>query len=176
VYGLDVAQSAVDYVCGELNLPACRAPLETFDPMQEFGIDGFDAVTLWFVIEHFDNAGAVLKKLNTLLKKGGILAFSTPSAAGISAQSDPQRFFETSPHDHHTLWSPKTAAAVLSRFGFRVVKIVSTGHHPERFPEVKKHPHNFLTVKTAAVASRLLKLGDTFEVYCIKESGEVHLN
>ena len=48
---------------------------------------------------------------------------------------------------------------------FEVKKIVSTGIHPERFPKGKvKYSPSVL-----AFASRLFKLGDTFEIYCRKE-------
>ena len=168
VYGLDVSQSAVDYVTHTLGFPACRSSLEDFDPVAQFGVHAFDAVTLWFVLEHFEKAGDALKKIHALLKPGGIFAFSTPSLAGISRKKRAQEFFEASPRDHWTLWHPDAARSVMRTFGFMPLKIISTGHHPERFPAAQKHPHNALVHSAAALWSRARGLGDTFEMYCVK--------
>ena len=128
--------------------------------------DQFDALTMWFVIEHFQNLDAVLKGASKLVKTGGIFAFSTPSASGVSARFSPQKFFLQSPADHFTLWEPSRAASILRRYGFRVVKIVYTGHHPERFPKLAKSrakPTSFRFSLFSAV-SHFFGLGDTFEV------------
>jgi len=101
-----------------------------------------------------------------------VLAFSTPSAAGISGRRSLRRFLEQSPEDHLTVWTPRSARRVLRRHGFRVRRIRVTGHHPERFPV----PGAGAGGATAAVVkhlSRLLGLGDTFEVYATKERGHV---
>ena len=108
---------------------------------------------------------AVSRAVSSLVKKGGVFAFSTPSASGVSARYCRNRFFEQSPSDHYTLWEPSRAGAILRRYGFSVKKVVSTGIHPERFPEDKRK----FSASTLALASRGFKLGDTFEIYCRKE-------
>ncbi len=138
--------------------------------MEDFGIMQFDAVTMWFVIEHFKNLGTVLKKVNSILKTGGIFAFSTPSGSGISAVTSMDNFCLNSPSDHFTIWEPKNAAKILRKFGFSVEKIVSTGHHPERFPAIKKSgaQRDSIQWKLTDQLSRRKKLGDTVEIYCKK--------
>ena len=172
VYGTDVSAQAVEYVQKTLHYPAVCSAFPAFDPAASFGVLSFDAVTMWYVIEHFQNLGDVLQAVSRLVKKDGIFAFSTPSASGVSGKFNRQTFFEQSPEDHFTLWEPENAAAILARYGFKVEKIVSTGHHPERFPYAKKH-----TLKPSSMQFSLLRLlskaqnlGDTFEVYCRKIS------
>lgn len=176
VFGTDISHEAVDYVQRTLHYPAVRATFPTIDALAEFGMDRFDAVTMWYVIEHFQNLDEVLSAVCTLVKKGGIFAFSTPSASGVSAVFSKEQFFEQSPADHYSLWEPKLAASILKRYGFSVVKIVSTGIHPERFPSAKKHGWKQKSLPYAALsaASRLFKWGDTFEVYCrkVRDGGE----
>ena len=48
--------------------------------------------------------------------------------------------------------------------------VVSTGHHPERFPKNKNKDmsKNDLLYKYYSTLSHFMKLGDTFEVYCRK--------
>ena len=170
VFGTDVSEEAVRYVQDTLHYPAAHARFPAFDPAAAFGVRQFDAVTMWFVIEHFQNLDAVLRGVSRVLKTGGIFAFSTPSASGVSARFSPQRFFQQSPSDHFSLWEPARAASLLRRYGFKVVKMVYTGHHPERFPKFSRRqgPSSFRFSLFSAV-SHFFGLGDTFEVYCRKE-------
>ena len=168
-FGTDVSQEAVDYVRNTLHYPAAAARFPEFDSAAEFGVRKFDAVTMWYVIEHFKDLDSVLRMVSKILKNGGIFAFSTPSASGVSGRFSPRNFFRNSPSDHYTLWEPGRAAPILRRYGLRVCRIVSTGHHPERFPDFggKKSPG--LKFALYSWASRFFGLGDTFEVYCKKD-------
>lgn len=170
VFGTDVSQEAVNYVQETLHFPASCGKFPEFNSEEEFGIKKFDAVTMWYVIEHFQNLDSVLKKVSQILKTGGIFAFSTPSASGVSGRFNTQLFFQNSPADHYTLWEPGRASSILKKYGFKVVKIVSTGHHPERFPNMKKNVKpTSLKFALYSGASHFFGLGDTFEVYCRKE-------
>ncbi|MDR0584406.1 MAG: class I SAM-dependent methyltransferase [Treponema sp.] len=170
--GIDPAEDAVRYVTQTLGIPAvqgffpgCRLP-------ECNGASGggrlFDAVTLWYVIEHFQNCVPVLAEIRRILKPGGVLSFSSPSFTGISGRSSLKRFLAQSPADHWTIWSPAMCKKALARAGFKVMKIVISGHHPDRFPLLGRFAHKkgplsvFLTA-----ASKLFALGDTFEVYAL---------
>lgn len=172
VFGTDISKDAVEYVQRTLNFPAVCASFPEFNPEKEFGITQFDAVTMWYVIEHFQNLDNVLKAVSKIIKKDGIFAFSTPSASGVSAKYHRTKFFEQSPADHYTLWEPENAKLILKKYGFKVVKIVSTGHHPERFPYIQKHNYsrNSFAFKFINRISHMFNLGDTFEIYCRKIS------
>ena len=170
VFGTDISAEAVEYVAETLQYKACKAAFPDIDTAKEFETEKFDALTMWYVIEHFQNLAPVLKKVNRLLKKGGIFAFSTPSASGVSAKFNKEKFLTQSPVDHYSLWQPELCNSILRKFGFKVEKIVSTGQHPERFPYYEKHEY-----KTKGFMYRLLSfyssaaaLGDTFEIYCVK--------
>ncbi len=176
-FGTDISGEAVKYVREHLCFPAVTASFPDFDPSSE--PEGksfpalFTAVTFWYVIEHFENLPDVFKKVKELLVPGGILAVSTPSCAGISARRNKRGFFEASPSDHFSVWDPLLIKKQLKAFGFRVVKIVVTGHHPERFP-CGSLP-GFLKrvyLPLCALISRILKLGDTFEIYAEKMKTE----
>ena len=161
VFGTDICSDAVSYVQNNLGFQAQTSAFPDFNTERTF-----DAVTMWFVIEHFANLDAVLRKVSELTKPGGIFAFSTPSASGISARFSKKSFFRQSPADHFTLWELKRCAPILKKYGFKVCKIISTGHHPERFPFIKIDAHN----RFALFLSKLFLSGDTCEVYC-KKSG-----
>ena len=169
-FGTDISEDAIDYVKKELNFPATVAGFPNINTTDEFGHGEFDVVTMWYVIEHFKNLDTVLSKINSILKTGGIFAFSTPSGEGISALSNKEHFYRISPTDHYSVWEPSKANKILNKYGFKVVKIVSTGHHPERFPEIKKSgaKKDSLQWKLVEKKSRIKKLGDTVEIYCRK--------
>jgi 2-polyprenyl-3-methyl-5-hydroxy-6-metoxy-1,4-benzoquinol methylase len=170
VRGLDPAEDATAYVRDTLKLPALRSFFPPEQNGEGFFIPGsFSAITLWYVIEHFADPAAALEEIRRLLKDGGALAFSTPSFSGISGKKSLKTFLERSPGDHWTIWSPRICRRILKSQGFSVRKTVVTGHHPERFPllgrfcKTKGPAYRFLHL-----LSRILRLGDTFEVYAIK--------
>ena len=169
-YGTDISDDAVDYVQNTLKYTAKCCPFPDIDTKKEFAMEQFDIVSMWYVIEHFKDLNSVLTKVNEILKTGGIFAFSTPCGEGISAKSDIDHFYKISPADHYSIWEITKADNILQKYGFEVKKIVSTGHHPERFPIVKE--------KGAEKGSDLWneidkmsheqQLGDTVEIYCKK--------
>lgn len=165
VYGSDIAKDAIDYVKNALHFNAVNASFADFDSEKVFGLKQFDAISMWYVIEHIQNLSKVLLSINSKLVKGGILAISTPSAFGVSALFNKKSFFENSPKDHYTLWEISKTKKYLVPYGFKVLKIVSTGHHAERMPIVKKF--NFL-FPLMNIVSKIFSLGDTYEIYCKK--------
>jgi 2-polyprenyl-3-methyl-5-hydroxy-6-metoxy-1,4-benzoquinol methylase len=192
--GFEVAGDAVAYVRDTLGIPCFKVPFPSGVDKAVFADGQFAAITLWYVIEHFEDTGAVLAEIGRLLRKGGVLAFSTPSFEGISAEKSRRKFLENSPQDHYTIWKPSKTRKILKRFGFSLRKIVVTGHHPERFPlagRLLRKKARGLTKKVAEkpdaqtqaatintqgplyrallAISRLFRLGDTFEVYATKD-------
>ena len=165
-YGIDPAKDAVSYVQTQMGIPAA----EGYFPGCSSSFlkpHFFNAVTLWYVIEHFRDCVPVFTEIKKLLKQGGLLAFSTPSFTGISGRSSLKDFLFKSPADHYTIWSPSACRKALALCGFKVKKIVINGHHPERFPLLGKFAKNKTGVVYCLLSaiSRLLKTGDTFEVY-----------
>lgn len=166
VVGSDLSDAAVEYVKGELHIPAFSADFSAAAGDGYYPRD-LDCLTMWYVLEHFDELGRVLRRARALLRDGGVFAFSTPSASGVSAHSRPASFYERSPDDHFTVWDPKLTAGILKRWGFALERIRVTGHHPERFRGVPDKPSNPL-YKAVGLWSRLRGLGDTFECYARK--------
>jgi len=169
--GIDPAEDAVRYVTQTLGIPATQGyfPSPTSDLRPP--TPDYEVVTLWYVIEHFRNCFLSLAEIRKLLKPGGVLAFATPSFTGISGRSSLKRFLENSPQDHWTVWSQAVCVKALGKAGFKVKKIVSTGHHPERFPFLGKFAHNrnSLLYRLLMAVSKIFALGDTIEVYAVRK-------
>jgi len=164
--GIEPAQDAARYVQKSLGIPAIQGFFPNC-PLPTPNSPPYDVITLWFVIEHFNDCLTVLPEIKKILKPGGIFAFSTPSSAGVSGRKSLLKFLENSPADHYTIWSPKMCKKALAIAGFQVKKTVITGHHPERFSllgklaKSKKSPLYWLLY----AFSYIFRLGDTFEVY-----------
>jgi 2-polyprenyl-3-methyl-5-hydroxy-6-metoxy-1,4-benzoquinol methylase len=171
--GIDPAKDAVRHVREKLKFEAFHG----FFPEDLPGVitaAAYNAVTFWFVIEHFENPETALAAVNRLLVPGGALAFSTPSFRGVSRRRSRGAFLENSPEDHWTIWDPRNCAKILSLYGFTLRKTVITGHHPERFPVVGRFLKPGRTAyRLFFMISRVFGLGDTFEVYAVKTGGHV---
>lgn len=168
VFGTDINQDAIDYVTDNLNIPAWVSSFPAPDNKNQIFSRQYSVVSLWYVIEHFEDLETVFAAIQKLLIPGGILAFSTPSGTGVSAKKNFAQFISHSPNDHISIWEPQRVRRQLERFGFSVISVVSTGHHPERFPlpfSIKKG--SFLW-KLFLFISKVFFWGDTFEVYAIK--------
>lgn len=163
-YGVDISQDAITYIKNSFNYEVLCSPFPYGD--NDIMPNKFSVVTMWYVIEHFKDLGTVLSSVNHILDKGGVFAFSTPNVRGVSGRKNLKNFLKCSPNDHYTIFDPVTAGKVLKNYGFKVYNIEITGHHPERFNRYARKgllKHFFLLI------SKIFRLGDTFEIYCIKE-------
>jgi 2-polyprenyl-3-methyl-5-hydroxy-6-metoxy-1,4-benzoquinol methylase len=174
--GVDVSRAAVSYVVSELGFPAFRMALEELAASEkrprELERGGAAVVTMWYVIEHLPDLTEALSVVSDLLEPGGVFAFSTPNATGVSARRSLRDFLRRSPPDHFTVWSPRTARRVLARYGLEVTGVGVTGHHPERFPGAARLREGGVGRRMLVAVSRALGLGDTFEVYAVKREGK----
>ena len=86
-----------------------------FDQPYEDG--SFDVITLWDVIEHTLDPGAVLRRCHALLAPGGILVVNYPDIGSWIARLLGRRWlFLTSVHLHY--FDRRTIAAILKKHGF----------------------------------------------------------
>jgi 2-polyprenyl-3-methyl-5-hydroxy-6-metoxy-1,4-benzoquinol methylase len=168
VQGIDPAGDAVRYVREELGIPAHESVFPDISLELPEHAGSFDVITLWYVIEHFEDLRWVLVEINRLLTMRGVLAFSTPSFSGISGKKSPAAFLEKSPPDHRTIWRPHLCKRLLARYGFRLKKIRVTGHHPERVPLGSRLTQGGLLWNLLLYISHIFRLGDTFECYVMK--------
>jgi 2-polyprenyl-3-methyl-5-hydroxy-6-metoxy-1,4-benzoquinol methylase/spore coat polysaccharide biosynthesis predicted glycosyltransferase SpsG len=169
-HGIDPAEDAVRYVTQIIGIHATQGYFPT--PDSRLSTPDYKVITLWYVIEHFRDCVPALAEIRKLLKPGGVLAFATPSFTGISGRKSLKHFLKNSPQDHRTVWSPSVCVKSLGKTGFRVKRIISSGHHPERFPFLGKFARNRNSplYRLLLAASRIFALGDTMEVYAVKEN------
>lgn len=132
--------------------------------------NAFDVVTLWYVMEHFADLATVVQRVDKLLLPGGILAFSTPNADGLSARYSPKAFFQTSPKDHYYIFSLPGLRRYFARYGYELMGFRATGIHYKRFKHLFPHLSKVIPQVLYRVWAERKNLGDTMEVYFRKIS------
>jgi len=169
-YGTDISEDAISYIRENLGMGARAGIFPSEELITALPLSQYEIITLWYMAEHFPDLREALRAINRLLPIGGILALSTPNGKGVSGRLSPRRFLENSPVDHYSIWDPGFARRLLAKHGFRTYKIRITGHHPERILPCLRP--NSLLFRIIHLLSRLLRLGDTFEIYATKERAD----
>ncbi len=78
----------------------------------------YDLIFMYHVFEHLLNPDDFLKKVSTLLTKGGVLFLALPDATNPGEPSD--KFFH---YEHCFYYTPKTLSLVLEKNKFKPIKI-----------------------------------------------------
>jgi len=164
---IDKSNYAVKYIEEELNLRAVHGNTEYLSKNDE----KFDVITSFYVIEHIKDFRKMLFLFKAHLNKKGVLVLSTPNGAGVTIKHDFNKYIEKHPEDHYLIFSPKNLKKLLKEFGFGNFKIVITGVHPTRFfssEKILKLLGNKFLYWIFDFTAKMLKLGDTFEIYAQK--------
>ncbi len=121
VYGIEVATNPYNYSKEDLGLPVDH--VDFFDLKKEAG--SFDLITLWDVLEHIDNASAVIEKCACLLSDGGYIVIQVPQIDSFIATRRKEKW-NMMGLDHVNYFSRKTITHLLNRHGFKVETIRSS--------------------------------------------------
>jgi SAM-dependent methyltransferase len=90
---------------------------------------GFDAVTMWHVLEHLPDPSAAVARAAGLLRPGGRIVISVPNIDSLQAHFGGEHWFHLDLPRHLFHFSPRSLSALVERAGLRVARI---GHfYPE---------------------------------------------
>lgn len=125
---------------------------------------GFDAVTLWDVIEHVDDPVAVLAACRDVVRHGGLVFFHTGNAwfqvpkARWLHRLRPSGGPYLIPYQHVSHFSPRTAEAALRRAGLtpEAVFFAGTMHYREAWKRWAMRAVNAVGLASAALGGPLL--------------------
>ena len=92
----------------------------------------YDAVTLWHVLEHVEDPGAVLEIVGAWVRPGGVLLVGVPNLASAQAGAGRGRWFHLDVPRHRTHFTADGLRRLLARTGFEVVgeRHVLAEHNP----------------------------------------------
>jgi SAM-dependent methyltransferase len=162
--GLELIPQAAEYARKKLKLKVSRSDISSFKPTRTY-----DSVTLWYVLEHLPDPGAIIAKAARLVRKGGVLGVSVPHSSGFSFLFNRPLWLFQRPADHHVDFSLKGLDRLGRRYGFRRVRKVWRGIHLERlktaFPLFSRLPETPFFRSLFLKICRFLGIGDTLEVY-----------
>jgi SAM-dependent methyltransferase len=142
VMGVEPSQWAADFARRELGLEVWNGPIESYVP--EDPARSFDVVALWDVLEHLSDPVTVLRRVRSLLRPEGLLAFTTHNLDAPIARWLRGRYpFFMEMHTVHL--NDRTRELLLRTTGF---------------VEVERHVHR-RAVRLGYLLSRLRRLGET---------------
>lgn len=81
----------------------------------------FDVVTMFESLEHIDQAGLYLNKVNSILRMGGVLFLTTPNFASLSRRILGKRW-NVFCKEHLSYFSPAVLKGLLENNGFKASK------------------------------------------------------
>lgn len=118
VRGVEANRWLVDWGIKNLGVDILSGFFEEAD----FSCNFFDVVTFWDVLEHLTDPFAALKETNRILKKGGLVVINYPDISSWPARVFGKRWwFVISGHLYY--FTPKTISKMLTKAGFKVIKI-----------------------------------------------------
>ncbi len=125
IHGLELDERVVAHLRAEgfqafcERVEDCRLPAESID-----------LATMFHVIEHVDDPGAVVRGVRRCLKPGGIFAIETPNVDSWDARLFHERYWGGYHIPRHwNLFSPQTLKRLLEQNGFEVLATeYKTGH------------------------------------------------
>ncbi len=87
---------------------------------------GFDAVTMFHVIEHLASPHADLERVSAMLRPGGVLMIETPTIDCLWFRVGARRWRQLLP-EHYYFFSRATLSELLSRCGFELIHCAKVG-------------------------------------------------
>jgi 2-polyprenyl-3-methyl-5-hydroxy-6-metoxy-1,4-benzoquinol methylase len=99
--------------------------LEVYSPDKIEALSGksYDCITLWHVLEHFQNPVYWLEKIRYLLKDDGVCLIAVPNASSTDAKWFRQFWAAYDVPRHLWHFSPDTLTKLITKNGFSLVRI-----------------------------------------------------
>lgn len=118
-YGMDISPTAVDFA-RSIGIDARMGTIEKSD----FKKGSFDAITMFYVLEHLTDPLDSLRRVRSLLKPGGVLAIRVPHTTPIVRILDMFKIKNNlyDPPFHLSDFSPESAKRILEKAGFTGIR------------------------------------------------------
>ena len=126
IYGLELDEQKT----AKLRAEGFRVFSQRVEDCQELEPDSFDLVTMFHVLEHVENPGAVLRKIARSLTPDGLLILETPNFESLDSGLFKHRYWGGYHFPRHwNIFSPNSLGRLLQSSGFKVVEQrFQTGH------------------------------------------------
>jgi len=128
----------------------------------------FHVITLWYVLEHISDLHSLLQIISTMQTGGDIFAVSVPNLRGLTGLTRPEKLFESSPPDHHYIFSLRSISILFGMYGYTLSHRRATGIHYSRFRSYFPRLSILISERIYTRIASVFHLGDTQELYFIK--------
>lgn len=117
VTGLEPDEGARQVAKKEYNVD-----LKDIDQFYQLPAAGFDAITLWHVLEHVHDLSAYVQQLKNLLKENGKLLIAVPNYTSLDAAIYKEHWaaYDVPRHLYH--FSPKSMETLMEKHGLKILK------------------------------------------------------
>jgi len=119
VAGIETSDNAVRFARERYGIELFQGKIEE----ASFEEHSFDAITMWWSLEHVHAPNDVLRASIRLLKPGGMIVVGVPNFAGIESKLFGSRCFGLDVPRHLLHFTPHTLKKMLQHNGFNVHKI-----------------------------------------------------
>lgn len=119
VSGIDVSKRSINFARDEFGLDVSNKSLDDLILEEK----KFDIITLWHVLEHFNNPVEDLKKIRNLLKETGVLIIEVPNWDSIKFQMSGKKWKGGNhPLYHRSFFTHNTLKKLFQKSGFGELK------------------------------------------------------
>jgi 2-polyprenyl-3-methyl-5-hydroxy-6-metoxy-1,4-benzoquinol methylase len=101
--------------------------------IQDYRADQFDVITSFEVLEHINDGQEHARKINSLLRNGGLFYFTTPNFNSFSRKWLGGKWNVIEYPEHLTYYTVRTVTKLLKDAGFEKRSMRTTGFSPQRF-------------------------------------------
>lgn len=115
----------------------------------------YDCVYMKDVFEHVPDPLIMLREINRVSKKGGVIFIEVPNIEGLVFKITKQKHSTIFGFEHLNYWSPKTLTEILNRAGY---KVVGVQHHSDDFTIGYILQYLFFESHTSLISPKLNKL------------------
>ncbi len=90
---------------------------------KNFNNKKFDIITLWHVVEHIPDPQALMRKIDKLLAKNGIVIMATPNSDSLGFRMAKANWFHMDAPRHLILFNSQGIRMLCRKFGYTIKKI-----------------------------------------------------
>lgn len=167
VYGTEISEYACRYVNDSLRIDVFKGDLEE----AHFPSASFDVVTIWHTLEHLPDPRAVLKEINRILNKDGLLVVAIPNLKNyitrvlyFLAKRKKLKLFSIRAKELHLFhFSTKSITLMLGETGYSIKKI----YMDLAQIEFSKKIVDYLAFVIHLISRK--NFGEALKVYALKE-------
>ncbi len=123
--GLEISTYAAAFAHKRRNLKIIVGSLDALNSPSA----KFDVITLYDVLEHFEQPLESMRKVRNLLSPDGLVHLVTPNVEGVWRRLLGHSWYHFKPGEHLYYFSPTTIRRLLEASGFEVMDIHMTGSY-----------------------------------------------